>query len=182
MKHTGSRSPASVFRQACSFWRRIVSGKTGGVQNHDDRPRAYVGLFQGVLETTAQPSASVLPTSIPLAGRAPGSHPPARRPAANAAGFVRLEVDQQKKATGCLMLFVDGQVLTGAVEGASERTRCFAAAHCRLDRSSAHGQREGRPVPFAAVGRLQLQGRVALPTAAGESAGGEGEEVTIRFV
>ncbi len=71
---------------------------------------SYVGLFRGVIETDA-PAAS---------------------------GFVRLEVNHRKKATGCFLFFVDGEVLSGAIEGASSGTG-FVDASFRLGSGHARG-------------------------------------------
>ena len=168
MKHTSSHFSGSVFRRVFAVWRRMVKGKADVVQTRKDFSQSYVGLFQGVVETAERPAAST---------------PAASHPAANASGFLRLEVDKQKKTTGCLMLFVDGRVLTGAVEGAAERTGGFGTAHCRLDKEQNRQPGESRPTPMAAVGHIQLQGRSPQPKAGGHlAASREGQKVTIRFI
>ena len=172
MKRISSHFPAWVFDHACSLLRRVLTGRDTCVPTVQSSSQSYVGLFRGVLETAVDTTAMVATKEIPH---------PAKKPSARASGFVRLEVNRQKKATGCLMLFVDGRVLTGTVESASERTGRFGSAHCRLDHRSARPAEGGQSSPVAAVGRIQLQGRDAL-AANVDAAVGEGEEVIIRFV
>ena len=117
----------------------------------EDRADSYVGLFQGVIETEA-------PQPVP---RLPN----------RASGFVRLEVSAQKKATGCFLFFVDGEVLSGAIEGASDKPG-FVDASFRLKNAG----RAPSARPVAAVGRLHLETRHARGAAA------PGEDLTIRFV
>ncbi len=150
---------------------RSLGGKDAAARVQEGAA-SYVGLFQGTIET-AQSSAAPVP-AVPAG---PGS-----RPVGSASGFLRLQVDQKKKATGCFMFFVDGEVLTGAVEGASESTDRFVNASFRLDADSARKRDGARRAPIAAVGRLQLQDSNHQRAVLGNMAANEGEELTIRFV
>lgn len=151
MTNQACRSTPSFFHRAGRFLRRLA-----GVRNRGENPGAetdsYVGLFQGVIENDA-PAPRVC-----AAG-------------ARTSGFVRLEIDGQKKATGCFLFFVDGKVLTGAIEGSSEKTG-FVEASFRLNHDGS--QQDARPV--AAVGRLTLETRCP------RRAAGPTEDMTIRFV
>lgn len=153
MTNPARRTHPSFFRRVGRFLRRLVDGRT-----RSETPAAeadsYVGLFQGVIENDA-----------PAAPRA--------RPAAAArtSGFVRLEVDKQKKATGCFLFFVDGKVLSGAIEGSSQGSGVVEASF-RLN----HDGPQETPRPVAAVGRLTLEARCPRRPA------GPAEDMTIRFV
>jgi hypothetical protein len=137
----------------------------------------YVGLFQGTLETTGETGAGGA-----WRGRSGGS-PTRSKPTVSASGFVRLNVDHRKKATGRLMLFVDGQVLTGDLESASERTGRIRAARCRLDTpDSPRRSEEQNPGFVSAAGHLRLHGRAAGVDHDPRSSHGDGDSVTIRFV
>ena len=136
--------------------RANVSAGTG------DEADSYVGLFQGVIETDT-PAAQMLPPVL------------SAKPAARASGFLRLEVSGQKKATGCFLFFVDGKVLSGAIEGASNKTG-FVDASFRLSPGRDHGPAATGGRPVAAVGRLHLEARHARGVEA------PGEDLTIRFV
>ena len=145
--------PLSFFHRAGRFLRRLAGG-----QVHSETPPAgedsYVGLFQGVIENDTPPAPRPRPSEQ-----------------ARTSGFVRLEVDQQKKATGCFLFFVDGKVLTGAIEGSSQQGGVVEASF-RLNHD---GPREA-PRPVAAVGRLTLEARCPRRPAA------PAEDMTIRFV
>ena len=63
-------------------------------------------------------------------------------------GFLRLKVDQRKKATGCFLLFADGQVLTGTVEGVATRSApSTVGASLRLHHGTARQLDVSRPNP-----------------------------------
>ena len=154
------------FRLARAFFRAAIGLPPWGGKSY--RPVAlpkteatsYVGLFEGVIES-ASPS--------PI------------KPTAKASGFLRLEVDKKKKATGCFMLFADGEVLAGEMEGAAQSGDRLRTASFRLapDRTR-HAAGNHRPTPVTAVGRMRIQTRNHRGVAsATESAG---EEMTIRFV
>ena len=153
MTNQARRNPPSFFHRAGRFLRRLA-----GIRTHGETPPAegdsYVGLFQGVIENDVPP--------------APRPQPSEK---ARTSGFVRLEVDQQKKATGCFLFFVDGKVLTGAIEGSSQQGGVVEASF-RLNHD---GLREA-PRPVAAVGRLTLEARCPRRPV------GPAEDMTIRFV
>ena len=164
MKTQPRLSTQSAFQTICHAVRRLLGQPVvqAGIGNDQG---SYVGLFQGVIETDA-PAAPVSP------------RPPHRLPAtafSRASGFLRLEVNGQKKATGCFLFFVDGEVLSGAIEGDSDQTG-FVDASFRL--SPGQARKCGVPVsrPVAAVGKLHLEARHAQGQAA------PGENLTIRFV
>lgn len=75
-----------------------------------------LSVFRGIMET-APPT---VPDPEP-AETLPATAPPAtvRLALTKVAGFLQLEVDGQKKATGRFLLFSDGRVLAGTVEGAA---------------------------------------------------------------
>ena len=155
MTNPARRPTLSIFHRAGRFLRRLAAVR-GRVETPGAEPDSYVGLFQGVIENDAP---------------APAPTPRVRPAAARTSGFVRLEVDRQKKATGCFLFFVDGKVLTGAIEGSSEKTG-FVEASFRLNQD---GAQEGTR-PVAAVGRLTLETRCS------RRAAGPAEDMTIRFV
>ena len=156
-----TRRPApSIFRRAGRFLRRLTGGRSQR-EVPGAEADSYVGLFQGVIENEAP---TPTPAPVPVAAPRP------RTAGARASGFVRLEVDQQKKATGCFLFFVDGKVLSGAIESSSQGTGVVEASF-RLNHD---GPPEARPV--AAVGRLTLEARCPRRPA------GPAEDMTIRFV
>lgn len=119
---------------------------------------SYVGMFKGVIES--------------------GTAAPAHQPA-TASGFVRLEVDTRKKATGCFMFFVEGKVLTGEIDGASRLGGAGVEVSFRLNGRKVIDEEE--LTPLAAVGRLRLDPGDNQWSPAGQVVASEGEELTIRF-
>ena len=162
MKNPTAPTVPNPFRD---FFRRIL----GMRKTHGRVPGSagsYVGLFQGVIETDGHDAG-------PAPEPSESTHLAHPQPSARTSGFVRLEVSDKKRATGCFMFFVDGKVLSGAIEGTSEQPG-YVEASFRLDAAGDRSRHELRPV--AAVGRLHLETRRAHGPAT------RGEEMTIRFV
>ena len=148
------RNAPSLLRHAGNFLRRLFGDRNRRAEAPGAEADSYVGLFQGVIENAP-----------------PAPAPPVPRPAAaRTSGFVRLEVDQQKKATGCFLFFLDGKVLSGAIEGSTQGAGVVEASF----RLNSDASPEARPV--AAVGRLTLEARCPRRPA------GPAEDMTIRFV
>ena len=146
------------------------------------RASSYVGRFQGVMETAPPTFPDREPIGTPAAGLQKAAHRLAARTAPRVCGFLRVEVDKQKKATGCFLLFSDGQVLTGTVEGSSNPAGRMGAASFRLDPDCTRQPTHGRPAPRVAVVRLQMQNRALRPSPAQNAGATSGEELTIPFV
>ena len=155
MTNQARRNHSSFFHRAGHWLRRLAGVRGGDEAVSAQAADSYVGLFQGVIENDTP--AAPRPRPVP----------------ARTSGFVRLEVDQQKKATGCFLFFVDGKVLTGAIEGSSEGTGVVEASFRLNDDGSSPGD---APRPVAAVGRLTLEARCPRRPA------GPAEDMTIRFV
>ncbi len=160
MTDQARRNPPSFFQRTGRWLRRLAGFRACSETIGAEAADSYVGLFQGVIENDA-PAATPAPRPRPA---------PART-----SGFVRLEVDQQKKATGCFLFFVDGKVLTGAIEGSSERTGVVEASF-RLNNDGGANSQANAPRPVAAVGRLTLEARCPRRPV------GPAEDMTIRFV
>ena len=79
MKNIFCRFRESIFRRARAVWRQIVSGRNGGIPVHTDSPESYVGLFQGVLETTAHSVESSVPGCSPARDPVPRTRQGTRR-------------------------------------------------------------------------------------------------------
>ena len=152
------QSAFQIFRRAVRrlLGRSVVQAGAGNDQG------SYVGLFQGVIETDAPASPRPL-------------HLPPAKASSRASGFLRLEVNDQKKATGCFLFFVDGEVLSGAIEGASDQTG-FVDDSFRLSPGQVWKGGGLVPRPVTAVGKLHLEARHAQGHAT------PGEDLTIRFV
>ena len=75
---------------------------------------------------------------------------PAARPLSPASGFLHVEVDGSKKATGRFILFSDGQVLTGTLEGAPESLNRFVNVSLRTHPGSGRGTEARKLLPFTA--------------------------------
>ena len=166
MKTPSYPAAQNALRTTRHFFRRFLGIRPAHERVRDDSG-SYVGLFQGVIETDAS-AAQALPTvTIPTAG--------SPKSAARTSGFLRLEVNDKKKATGCFLFFVDGKVLSGDIEGASEQTG-FVEASFRLKPERAQGRESAAARPVLAVGKLHLEARH------GRGAAAPGEDLTIRFV
>ena len=154
MTDPARRNPPSFLHRTGRWLRRLAGFRGRGEEADVEAADSYVGLFQGVIENdTPAPR----PRPVP----------------ARTSGFVRLEVDKQKKATGCFLFFVEGKVLSGAIEGSSEGTGVVEASF----RLNAEGGSPGNaPRPVAAVGWLTLEARCPRRPV------GPAEDMTIRCV
>ncbi len=166
MNNSARPAAHNTLRATRNFIRRILGVGMSREQVREDAG-SYVGLFHGVIETDA-PAGRISPSMPATAADSP-------KPPGRASGFLRLEVSDKKKATGCFLFFVDGEVLSGNIEGASEQTG-FVEASFRLDTARTRESDRAVPRPVAAVGRLHLEARHARGAAAA------GEDLTIRFV
>ena len=158
----------NALRTTRNFIRRFL-GIRPALERVRENAGSYVGLFQGVIETAA-PAAPDTTVGLPKQLSRPQA-----RPSARTSGFLRLEVNDQKKATGCFLFFVDGKILSGDIEGASEGTG-FVEASFRLNTDRTAASDRPAPRPVSAVGRLHLEARHARGATA------PGEDLTIRFV
>lgn len=174
MKNHFHPTTQNTLRAVRNFLRRFLGIGPARERTREDAG-SYVGLFQGFIETDAL--VAPVPPPVPdgaVSATKPLSRPQARM-AARASGFLRLEVNDQKRATGCFLFFVDGKVVSGDIEGASEGTG-FVEASFRLDTARADASGRSGPRPVSAVGKLHLEARHARGPAA------PGEDLTIRFV
>lgn len=136
----------------------------------------YRGLFQGVIENGIESSPIPAAMGLPLGTSG-------HRSTANACGFVRFEMDGQKKATGAFLLFSDGEVLTGTMEGATAPQGNFLEARFRLQTSSVRKPTGRGAVPTLARGRVDLAGIPVQRLPVHEQpVTGEHHHLTIRFV
>ena len=111
---------------------------------------SYRGLFQGVIESAGESSASLVPVA--------GSHgATVGRCTAKASGFMRIEVDRQKKATGAFMLFSDGEVLTGTIARSTVSRGHLLEAEFKLCAKSPRHPIRARSIPTAAIGRVEMR-------------------------
>ena len=174
MKTPPRPTATNAFQALHNLLRRFLGGKASPEKIAHDAG-SYVGLFQGMIETDA-PAAPVLPPVPATTADGPKPvHRPSMKSAARASGFLRLEVNDKKKATGCFLFFVDGEVLSGDIEGASEQAG-FVDASFRLNPRRTDPSEGSVRRSVSAVGKLHLEARHARGAAA------TGENLTIRFV
>ncbi len=133
----------ALFRAACGLPPRGISSREASL----DIPKKtlpHANLFRGIMETT---SPTVL-GPVPMETYAATMPPAVDQPTPKASGFLRLEVDNKKKALGSFLLFSNGQVLSGTVEGAaSELLGDHVETSFRLQPRKARRLGAGQAVP-----------------------------------
>ena len=135
----------ALFRAARGLLLRRRQHHVAEVHVHRKEP-PRVSLFQGIMETALL----TVPDPEPVGWGSATVPPVADRPTPKASGFLRLEVDTHKKATGSFLLFSEGQVLTGTVEGAaSEAWGRHVETSFRVPPSVARKLRAGQTAPVA---------------------------------
>ena len=139
------RFTRALFRATCGLPPGGRASNTAHAQRCRNEP-PRVNLFRGIMEAVQVASSGSEAAEAPVGGLLRAIEAAGPR----VTGFLRLEVDKQKKATGSFLLFSNDGILTGTVEGAaSEGMDGRVEASFRLPPATARKLGTGQTVPVA---------------------------------